>query len=164
MSNKKKDLSDGSNQNWQRQPKNQKLWYYFYAWWFFNCLRNIERQMKELHALYEDMKNLQIKEEKQLQSVTKSLDLRETWRKHRKTQRKKVVNKKGWRFGAILSWKLSPCLLLHDVKETLVLWLSLLHKSVQQSLNLGSAQVQVLCIACQGFTVVRISDNGFGWK
>lgn len=64
--------------------KNQKLWYYFYAWWFFNCLRNIERQMKELHTLYEDKKNLQIKEEKQLQSVTKSLDLRETWRKHRK--------------------------------------------------------------------------------
>ena len=43
-------------------------------------------------------------------------------------------------------------------------WLSLLHNFIQLSLNSGSAQFQTLLAACQRFTMVRISDNGPGWK
>ena len=43
-------------------------------------------------------------------------------------------------------------------------WLSLLHNFTQLSLNLGSAQVQTLLKACRRFAMVRISDNGPGWK
>ena len=42
--------------------------------------------------------------------------------------------------------------------------LSVLHNLIQQSLNSGSVQVQILLAACQRFAVVRISDNGPGWK
>ena len=42
-----------------------------------------------------------------------------------------------------------------------VQWLSLLHNFIQLSLNSGSAQVQTLC---RRFAMVRISDNGPGWK
>ena len=42
--------------------------------------------------------------------------------------------------------------------------LSLLHKFIQQSLNSGSAQVQILLAACPRLVMVRISDNGPGWK
>ena len=45
-----------------------------------------------------------------------------------------------------------------------VLWLSLLYSFIQLSLNWGSAQVQTLLAACRRFTMVRISDNGPGWK
>ena len=45
-----------------------------------------------------------------------------------------------------------------------VLWLALLHNFIQQSLNLGSAQVQILLVTCQRFEMVRISNNGPGWK
>ena len=34
----------------------------------------------------------------------------------------------------------------------------------QLSLNSGSAQVQILLVACRRFEMVRISDNGPGWK
>ena len=30
--------------------------------------------------------------------------------------------------------------------------------------ELGSAQVQSLLVACRRFAIVRISDNGSGWK
>ena len=43
-------------------------------------------------------------------------------------------------------------------------WLSLLHNFIQQSLNSGSAQVQILLAACRRFAMVKISDNGPGWK
>ena len=33
-----------------------------------------------------------------------------------------------------------------------------------QSLNSGSAQVQILLAVCRRFEVVRIPDNGPGWK
>ena len=36
--------------------------------------------------------------------------------------------------------------------------------SFNLSLNSGSAQVQILLVACQRFAMVRISDNGPGWK
>ena len=42
--------------------------------------------------------------------------------------------------------------------------LSLLHNFIQQNLNSGSAQVQILLAACQRFMKVRTSDNGPGWK
>ena len=42
--------------------------------------------------------------------------------------------------------------------------LSLLHNFIQLSLNSGSAQVQILLAACRRFAMVRISDNGLGWK
>ena len=45
-----------------------------------------------------------------------------------------------------------------------VQWLSLLHNFIQLSLNSGSAQVQILLAACWRFVMVRISDNGPGWK
>ena len=45
-----------------------------------------------------------------------------------------------------------------------VQWLSLLHNFIQLSLNLGSAQAQILLAACWRFVMVRISDNGPGWK
>ena len=35
---------------------------------------------------------------------------------------------------------------------------------IHQSLNAGSAQVQILLAACRRFAIVRISDNGPGWK
>ena len=34
----------------------------------------------------------------------------------------------------------------------------------EQSLNTGSAQVQILLAVCRRFTMVRISDNGPSWK
>ena len=45
-----------------------------------------------------------------------------------------------------------------------VYWLSLLHNFLQQSLNSDSAHVQTLLVACRRFAMVRISDNGLGWK
>ena len=44
------------------------------------------------------------------------------------------------------------------------IWLTLLHNFIQQSLNSGSAQAQILLRACWRFAMVRISDNGSGWK
>ena len=53
----------------------------------------------------------------------------------------------------------------HSVTQlTVVQWLLLLHNFIQLSLNSGSAQVQTLLAACQRFAMVRISDNGPGWK
>ena len=48
--------------------------------------------------------------------------------------------------------------------DAVVYWLSLLHNFIQLSLNSGSAQVQILLAACRRFAMVRISDNGPGWK
>ena len=36
--------------------------------------------------------------------------------------------------------------------------------AVKSDVNSGSAQVQILLVACWRFTMVRISDNGPGWK
>ena len=41
---------------------------------------------------------------------------------------------------------------------------SLLHNVIHQSLNSRSAQVQILLAACRRFAMVRLSDNGPGWK
>ena len=41
---------------------------------------------------------------------------------------------------------------------------SVLHNFIQQSLNSGPAQVQILLAACRRFEMVRISDNGPGWQ
>ena len=38
------------------------------------------------------------------------------------------------------------------------------HNLIQQSLNSGSVQVQILLVACERFPMMRISDNGPGWK
>ena len=43
-------------------------------------------------------------------------------------------------------------------------WLRQLHSLVQQSLDSGSAQVQVLLAVCWRLAMVRISDRGPGWK
>ena len=43
-------------------------------------------------------------------------------------------------------------------------WLSPQHNFIQQSLDSDSAQVQILFAACRRFAMVRISDNGPGWK
>ena len=42
-----------------------------------------------------------------------------------------------------------------------VQWLSLLHNFIQQSLNSGSPQIQILLVACQRFEMVRIYDNAW---
>ena len=42
--------------------------------------------------------------------------------------------------------------------------LSLLHSFIHQSLNSGSAQVQILLTAYQRFVMMRISDNSPSWK
>ena len=42
--------------------------------------------------------------------------------------------------------------------------IGVLHKFIQQSLNSGLAHVQIMPMACQRFAMVRISDNGPGWK
>ena len=47
--------------------------------------------------------------------------------------------------------------------SAVVQWLSLLHNFIQQSLNSGSAQAQILLAACRRFAMVRISDSGPGW-
>ena len=39
-----------------------------------------------------------------------------------------------------------------------------LNNFIQQSLNSGSVQVQILPAACRRFAMVRISNNGPGWK
>ena len=43
-------------------------------------------------------------------------------------------------------------------------WLSLLHDVIHQSLNLGSAQVQILLTTCRRFAMVKISNYGTSWK
>ena len=40
----------------------------------------------------------------------------------------------------------------------------LLHNFIQESLDSGSAQVQILLVACQRFEMGMISDNGPAWK
>ena len=45
-----------------------------------------------------------------------------------------------------------------------VSWLSLLHSSIQPSLNLGSPLVQILFAAYWRFAMVRISDNFSVWN
>ena len=35
---------------------------------------------------------------------------------------------------------------------------------IQQSLNLGSVQVEILLVVCFRFAMVKISGNGSGWK
>ena len=45
-----------------------------------------------------------------------------------------------------------------------VKWVSLLHNFIQLSLNSGSAQVQILLATCRRFVMVRIFNNGPGWK
>ena len=35
---------------------------------------------------------------------------------------------------------------------------------IQRSLKSGSVQIQILLVACRGLMMVRISDNGLGWK
>ena len=49
-------------------------------------------------------------------------------------------------------------------RDAVVQWLSLLHNLIQLSLNSGSAQIQTLLAACWRFEMVRIFDNGPGWK
>ena len=49
-------------------------------------------------------------------------------------------------------------------RGAVVQWLSLLHRFNQRNLNSSSAQVQTLLVACRRFAMVRISDNGPGWK
>ena len=49
-------------------------------------------------------------------------------------------------------------------RGAVVQWLSLLHRFNQRNLNSSSAQVQTLFVACRRFAMVRISDNGPGWK
>ena len=46
----------------------------------------------------------------------------------------------------------------------MVYWLSLLHNFIQQSLNSDYAQVQTMFAAFWRFVMVRIFDNGPGWK
>ena len=40
----------------------------------------------------------------------------------------------------------------------------IMHNFIQLSMNSGSAQDQILLALCQIFEMVRISDNGPGWK
>ena len=42
--------------------------------------------------------------------------------------------------------------------------MSPLHNFIHQSLNSGSAQVQILYAACRRFEIVLISESGPGWK
>ena len=69
---------------------------------------------------------------------------------------------------------LTPCWAPHGTRRKMtgkawcsgavVQWLSVLHNFIQRNLNSGSVQVQILLAACQRFAMVRISDNGPGWK
>ena len=43
-------------------------------------------------------------------------------------------------------------------------WLSLLQNFIYQSLDSGSARVQILLAACQAFAMVKIFDSGSDWK
>ena len=54
--------------------------------------------------------------------------------------------------------------LSYNRSDAVVQWLSLLHNSIQLSLNSDSAQVQFLLATCWRFAIVRISGNGSGWK
>ena len=57
--------------------------------------------------------------------------------------------------------------ILREMQEpsgAVVYWLLLLDNFIQQSLNSGSAQTQILLAACWKFAMVRIFDNGPGWK
>ena len=46
----------------------------------------------------------------------------------------------------------------------IMVFITLLHDFIQQSLNSGSAQVQILLGASQRIAMMRISDNGLSWK
>ena len=51
-----------------------------------------------------------------------------------------------------------------DWGSGVVKWLSVLYNFIQQSLISGFAQIQNLLAACWRFAIVRIFDNGPGWK
>ena len=51
-----------------------------------------------------------------------------------------------------------------NLAANVVYCLSLMHSFIQLTLNSGSAQVQTLLAACRRFAMVKISDNGPGWK
>lgn len=55
--------------------------------------------------------------------------------------------------------------LIHFYRQWTILmsWLSLLHKFIHYSENLGSAHVQILLTAYRQFVMERISDNGLNW-
>ena len=55
-------------------------------------------------------------------------------------------------------------LILRYYLGAVVSWLSLVQNFIQQILNSGSAQMQILFVSCTRFAMVRISDNGPGWK
>ena len=60
--------------------------------------------------------------------------------------------------------RVANCCVVAPCCGTVVQWLPLLHNFIQQSLNSGSAEVQILLAACRRFAMMRISDNGLGWK
>ena len=71
-----------------------------------------------------------------------------------------------WNSAEIMSLFTKMCV-VQTLKCTylgaVVQWLSLLHNFIQQNLNSGSAQVQILLATCRRFAMVRISDNGPDW-
>ena len=53
---------------------------------------------------------------------------------------------------------------LTSICVVVVYWLSLLYSFIELSLNSGFAQVQTLLAGCRRFAMVKISENGPGWK
>ena len=64
----------------------------------------------------------------------------------------------------ILPKKLFGIIPISLIIKGMLLWLSLLHNFIQQSLNSGSTQIQILLAACGRFKMVKISDSGPTWK
>ena len=52
----------------------------------------------------------------------------------------------------------------YKISDAVVKRLLVLHSFIQLSLSSGFAQVQILLAVCPRFAMVRISDNGSGWK
>ena len=79
-------------------------------------------------------------------------------------KRKPVLDVNSWNVEGIVVLSEKRQKILKKFSGGVVEGLSLLHNFIQQSLNAGSVQVQILLAACQRFEMVRISDNDSSWK
>ena len=79
-------------------------------------------------------------------------------------KRKPVLDVNSWNVEGVVVLSEKRQEILNRFIGVMVEGLSLLHNFIQQSLNSGSVQVQILLAACQRFEMMRISDNDSSWK
>ena len=104
--------------------------------------------------------NYEIQRKESIKFLGVLLDQNLTWKEPIKLTENKIAKSIGILYKARPSLDKKALLCFYAVVQ----WLSLLHNLIQLSLNSGSAQVQTLLAACRRYAMVRISDNGPGWK